>query len=76
MLAPEYLVLRAVNELMTAGESIKKHTKFDKGGCLSNLWVLSRHGWHRPSVQRTEDTIKHAAHAPLDRDPYCEKMCL
>ena len=36
MLAPEYLVLNALSEFITARRSIKKYTKLDKVGCLSN----------------------------------------
>ena len=36
MLAPEYLVLNALSEFITVRGSIKKYTKLDKVGCLSN----------------------------------------
>ena len=36
MLAPEYLVLNALSEFITVRGSIKKYTKLDKVGRLSN----------------------------------------
>ena len=59
MLAPVYLVLNAVSEFITP--SNQKHTKFDKGGFLSNSLFLSRHGWHLSlfSEQRTPSNMQH-----------------
>ena len=61
MLAPEYLVLNAVSEFITARESIRKHTKPDKDGLLSTLWFLSKHGWHLflSSEQRIPSNMQH-----------------
>lgn len=53
--ASEDLILNAVSKSITAGGSIKKHTKLDKGGLLPNSW------WH-PSLfsgHRIQTTIQH-----------------
>lgn len=76
MLAPECLVLKAVSEFITARDSIKKHTKFDKGGYLSSLWFLSRHGWHRPlfSEERIPSNMQHINRlgvTPVLRESVC-----
>ena len=60
MLAPEYLVLIAISEFISARGPIRKHTKVDKDGFLSISWFLSKHGWHLPhfSEQRIPSNMQ------------------